>query len=86
MSMQRAISLTQQLTNYKQYQNQVKEMVGVERANQVFAGGIHLLSTGTSDFAQNYYINPIMATFYTPNRFSNLIMKSYRKFVQVSKI
>ncbi|CAM8920055.1 unnamed protein product [Rhodiola kirilowii] len=78
----RSISLTQQLRNYRRYQNRVNEMVGEERANQIFAGGIHLLSAGSSDFAQNYYINPMLATFYTPDKFTNVLMKSYTTFVR----
>uniref|UniRef100_A0A7N0UA03 GDSL esterase/lipase n=1 Tax=Kalanchoe fedtschenkoi TaxID=63787 RepID=A0A7N0UA03_KALFE len=78
----RSISLTDQLKNYRQYQTKVKEMVGSERANQIFSGGIHLLTAGSSDFAQNYYINPMLLSFYTPKRFSDVLMKSYTTFVQ----
>ncbi|KAF5953935.1 hypothetical protein HYC85_006791 [Camellia sinensis] len=78
----RAISLTQQLAYYKEYQNKVVTMVGKDRANAMFSGGIHLLSAGSSDFIQNYYINPILNRAYTPDRFSNLLIRSYSTFVQ----
>ncbi|CAL5389361.1 unnamed protein product [Camellia sinensis] len=77
-----AISLTQQLAYYKEYQNKVVTMVGKDSANVMFSGGIHLLSAGSSDFIQNYYINPILNRAYTPDRFSNLLIRSYSTFVQ----
>ncbi|KAL6988279.1 hypothetical protein U1Q18_014029 [Sarracenia purpurea var. burkii] len=76
------ISLTQQLAYYKEYQYKVVRMVGKARANAMFSGGIHLLSAGSSDFIQNYYINPILNRAYTPDQFSNLLLGSYSAFVQ----
>lgn len=81
--LQGAIPLTQQLNYYKDYQNKVVNMVGREQANTIFSGAVHLLSAGSSDFIQNYYINPILNRIYSPDRFSELLMKSYSTFVQV---
>lgn len=78
----RAIPLTQQLNYYKEYQNKVVSMVGKEKANAVFSGGVHLLSAGSSDFIQNYYINPLLNRVYSPYRFSDMLMRSYSSFVQ----
>ncbi|XP_038720376.1 GDSL esterase/lipase At5g03820 [Tripterygium wilfordii] len=77
-----SITLTQQLNNYKEYQKKVENMVGRDRANNIFSGGIHLLSAGSSDFIQNYYINPILNRIYSPDRFSDLLMSSYSNFIQ----
>lgn len=78
----RAIPLTQQLNYYKEYQNTVVSMVGKEKANAIFSGGVHLLSAGSSDFIQNYYINPLLNRVYSPDRFSDMLMRSYSSFVQ----
>lgn len=59
-------------------------MVGKEKANAIFSGGVHLLSAGSSDFIQNYYINPLLNRVYSPDRFSDMLMRSYSSFVQVS--
>ncbi|CAA7033994.1 unnamed protein product [Microthlaspi erraticum] len=77
-----AITLNQQLKNYKEYQNKVTNIVGRDRANEIFAGAIHLLSTGTSDFLQSYYINPILNRIFTPDRYSDRLMKFYSTFIQ----
>lgn len=81
--MQGAISLTQQLNYYREYQAKVVTMVGREKADEIFANGIHLLSAGSSDFIQNYYINPLLR-IYSPDRFSDVLMRSYSSFIQVS--
>ncbi|KAK6943926.1 GDSL lipase/esterase [Dillenia turbinata] len=78
----RAISLTQQLQYYKEYQQKVAQMVGQTQANNIFSNGIHLLSAGSSDYIQNYYINPLLFRAYTPDQFSDMLIKSYVSFVQ----
>ncbi|GAA0152501.1 hydrolase [Lithospermum erythrorhizon] len=78
----RAVTLTQQMKYYQEWQDEVVNMVGREKADDIFAGGIHLLSAGSSDFLQNYYIVPFFNVVYTPDRFSNFLMKSYTTFVQ----
>ncbi|CAB4287327.1 unnamed protein product [Prunus armeniaca] len=35
-------------------------MVGGAKANAILSGAIHLLSAGTSDFIENYYMNPLL--------------------------
>ncbi|KAL8152881.1 LOW QUALITY PROTEIN: hypothetical protein V2J09_010641 [Rumex salicifolius] len=77
----RAVSLTQQVAHYKEYQSKVVKMVGSAKANELFSGGIHILSAGGSDYLQNYYINPILYRQYTPDQFADGLMKSFSGFV-----
>ncbi|XP_039062871.1 GDSL esterase/lipase At5g03810-like [Hibiscus syriacus] len=78
----RSITLTQQLTCYKECQTKVENMVGKPKANDIFSGAIHLLSAGSSDYIQNYYINPLLNRIYTPDQFSDILMRSYSSFIQ----
>ncbi|GLT25783.1 hypothetical protein SLA2020_008920 [Shorea laevis] len=77
-----AIPLTQQLTYYREFQARVVDTVGRARANDLFASAIHLLSAGSSDFIQNYYISPLLNRAYTPDQFSDILMRSYSTFIQ----
>ncbi|XP_022143974.1 GDSL esterase/lipase At5g03810-like [Momordica charantia] len=77
-----AISLTQQLNYYKEYQNKVVNMVGRGKGNSIFSGAIHLLSAGSSDFIQNYYVNPLLYRTYSPAQFSDILITSYSTFIQ----
>ncbi|KAJ4911599.1 GDSL esterase/lipase [Raphanus sativus] len=57
-------------------------MVGRDRANEIFSGAIYLLSTGSSDFLQSYYINPVLNRIFTPDRYSDRLMTFYSTFIQ----
>ncbi|KAL0333414.1 UNVERIFIED_CONTAM: GDSL esterase/lipase [Sesamum angustifolium] len=76
-----ALSLARQLEYYRDWQRKVVSMVGREKANAIFSGGIHLISAGTSDFIQNYYINPLLRV-YSPDQFSDILMRSYSTLIQ----
>ncbi|XP_054811368.1 GDSL esterase/lipase At5g03810-like [Prosopis cineraria] len=77
-----AISLTRQLNYYKEYQRKVVDMVGNARANEIFSGAIHLISAGSSDFIQNYYVNTPLNRVYSPDQFSDILMTSYTNLIQ----
>ncbi|KAL4578723.1 hypothetical protein LXL04_014853 [Taraxacum kok-saghyz] len=77
-----ALSLRRQLSHYKDWQNRVVAMVGGEKAKEIFATGIHILSAGSSDFLQNYDINPVLNRIYSPPQFSDILITSYITFVE----
>lgn len=81
--LQGAISLPQQLNYYKEWQGKVASMVGRSKANAIYSAAIHLLSAGSSDFIQNYYINPLLNQAYSPDQFSDILLRSYYTFIQV---
>ncbi|GMN56179.1 hypothetical protein TIFTF001_025298 [Ficus carica] len=76
------IPLSKQLDNYKEYQGKVVGIIGAANATSLFASGIYLISAGSSDFVQNYYINPLLYNNYTPEQFTNILMQNYEKFIQ----
>ncbi|OVA17898.1 Lipase [Macleaya cordata] len=77
-----AISLTQQLEYYKDYQRKVVKIAGKSKAASIFSDSIYLISAGSSDFVQNYYINPLLYKSYTPDQFSTQLQKSISSFIQ----
>ncbi|GAB2272252.1 hypothetical protein Dimus_007072 [Dionaea muscipula] len=77
-----AVSLTRQLAYYKEYQGKVVKMVGEKKASKMFSGGIHLLSAGSSDYIQNYYINPVLNQRYTADQFADALIRSFAASVQ----
>ncbi|XP_058110117.1 GDSL esterase/lipase At5g22810-like [Magnolia sinica] len=78
----RAISLTQQLAYYREYQTKVVRIAGNSNATDIFSGAIYVLSAGSSDFVQNYYINPLLYNTHTPDQFSDILIQSFSSFVQ----
>ncbi|XP_021899083.1 GDSL esterase/lipase At5g22810-like [Carica papaya] len=77
-----AISLSQQVENYKEYQNKLVEIAGKSNASEIISGALYLVSGGSSDFVQNYYINPLLYKAFTPDQFSDVLLQSYENFVQ----
>ncbi|XP_059655084.1 GDSL esterase/lipase At5g22810-like [Cornus florida] len=77
-----AIPLSQQLQYFKEYQKKLVGIAGKSNASSIISGSIYLVSAGSSDFAQNYYINPLLYKVYTPDEFSDILIQSYVKFIQ----
>ncbi|KAF8403184.1 hypothetical protein HHK36_011281 [Tetracentron sinense] len=78
----RAITLTQQLEYFKEYQKKLVNITGKSQALSIFSGAIYLLSAGSSDFVQNYYINPLLNRVYSPDRFSDILLQSFSTFIK----
>ncbi|KAL8515875.1 hypothetical protein ACS0TY_014539 [Phlomoides rotata] len=76
------IPLSKQVEFYKDYQKKLVTLVGQSNASSIINGSIHFVSSGSSDFVQNYYINPLLYEKYTTDQFSDILLQSYTKFVQ----
>lgn len=77
-----AISLSQQLRNYRDYQSKVQGIAGKANATALFTGSIYVVSAGASDFVQNYYINPVLTAAYTPDQFADIIVQNFYTFTE----
>ncbi|KAB1227342.1 hypothetical protein CJ030_MR1G022086 [Morella rubra] len=76
------IPLSRQLEYFREYRSRVEGITGAKNTSVLTSQGIYLLSAGSSDFLQNYYINPLLYTAYTPDEFSDILLQSYAKFIQ----
>lgn len=77
-----AIPLEQQLEYYKEYKTKLAEIAGRSNASSIISGAVYLISAGSSDFVQNYYIDPFLYEAYTPDQFSDILIRSYTDFIQ----
>ncbi|VVB16801.1 unnamed protein product [Arabis nemorensis] len=80
-----AISLPQQLEHYKDYTNRIQEMSisnNTIDVTSIISDGIYIVSAGSSDFIQNYYINPLLYKVQSPDDFSDQLILSYSNFIQ----
>ncbi|KAE8766493.1 GDSL esterase/lipase [Hordeum vulgare] len=77
-----AISLGRQLDYFKEYQSKVAAVAGEKRAAALTSGSIYLVSAGTSDYVQNYYVNAMLAAAYTPDQFADALMQPFTAFVE----
>ncbi|XP_062008511.1 GDSL esterase/lipase APG-like isoform X1 [Rosa rugosa] len=77
----RAISLPRQLRYFKEYQGKLTEVAGSEKAATIIEGALYLLSAGSSDFVQNYYVNPFVNKFYTPDKYGDILVGAFTRFI-----
>ncbi|KAL6893656.1 hypothetical protein ACP4OV_007754 [Aristida adscensionis] len=77
-----AISLSRQLGYFREYQSRVAASAGRQRAAALTSGSIYVVSAGTSDYVQNYYVNPMLAATYTPDQFADALMQPFSSFVE----
>lgn len=81
-SLNHAISLSQQLQYYKEYQAKLAKVAGNQKAASILKDGLYILSFGSSDFVQNYYTNPYLNTVYTPDQYSSFLVGVFSNFVK----
>lgn len=77
-----AMSLSRQAGYFREYQSRVGSSAGEQRARELTSGSIYVVSAGTSDYVQNYYVNPMLSAAYTPDQFADALMQPFTSFVE----
>ncbi|GAV75932.1 Lipase_GDSL domain-containing protein [Cephalotus follicularis] len=77
-----AITLTQQLEYFKEYKAKLAKVAGRKKSASIISGSIYLLSAGSSDFVQNYYVNPLINTVLTPDQYGSQLLSAFTSFVK----
>ncbi|KAL5218592.1 hypothetical protein ABZP36_019276 [Zizania latifolia] len=76
-----AIPLSRQLDYFREYQAKVEAVAG-GGGKKLTSESIYVVSAGTSDYVQNYYVNPMLGAAYTPDQFADLLMQPFTTFVE----
>ncbi|KAL9225592.1 hypothetical protein vseg_001497 [Gypsophila vaccaria] len=76
------ISLSKQLEHYMEYQGKLAVIAGPKNATAIISGGIYLISAGSSDYLQNYYIDPALYKVYSAEEFADILVKEFADFVE----
>ena len=76
------IPLWQEVENYKEYQNKLRAYAGTQKANTIISEALYLISIGTNDFLENYYIIPNgRQTQFTIDQYQNFLIGLARGFL-----
>ncbi|KAJ7518955.1 hypothetical protein O6H91_20G016800 [Diphasiastrum complanatum] len=75
-------SLKQQLQWYHSYRNKLITIVGRENASTILSEALHVISTGSNDYVNNYYLNPLLQEQYDTQEFQRKLLLSFEEFVQ----
>ncbi|KAK4427266.1 GDSL esterase/lipase APG [Sesamum alatum] len=76
------IPLSQQLEYYKEYQGKLTKVAGSTKAASIIKDALYLVAAGSSDFIQNYYVNPFLYKAYTPDQYSSYLVGSFTSFIK----
>ncbi|KAL0415154.1 UNVERIFIED_CONTAM: GDSL esterase/lipase APG [Sesamum latifolium] len=76
------IPLSQQLEYYKEYQGKLAKVAGSQKAASIIKDALYLVSAGSSDFIQNYYVNPFLNKAYTPDQYSSYLVSIFTSFIK----
>ncbi|CAA7057709.1 unnamed protein product [Microthlaspi erraticum] len=77
-----AIPLYQQVEYYKEYKSKLIKIAGSKKSDTIIKGAIYLLSAGSSDFVQNYYVNPLLNKVYTPDQYGSYLIENFSTFIK----
>ncbi|KAK2987037.1 hypothetical protein RJ640_004763 [Escallonia rubra] len=75
------IPLWRELEYYKEYQRRLKGYLGEENADQVISEALYLISLGTNDFLENYYVYPHRPSEYSVEAYQQYLVEIARNFV-----
>lgn len=79
--MQNVIPLWKELDYYKEYQNKLKAYVGDRKANKILSEALYLISLGTNDFLENYYMFPTRRSQFTVKQYQDFLVGIARNFI-----
>nr|XP_043618759.1 GDSL esterase/lipase At5g45950-like isoform X2 [Erigeron canadensis] len=77
------IPLSKQLEYFREYKARLAKLVGKKRAENLITNGVFLLSMGTNDFLQNYYVEPTRSKQFTIDKYQHFLISSMSKYIQV---
>ncbi|OMO83565.1 Lipase, GDSL [Corchorus capsularis] len=76
------IPFWKELEYYKEYQTKLRGFLGTERANQHLSESLHVISIGTNDFLENYYIFPTRASEYSVDQYQDFLIGIAGNFIK----
>ncbi|XP_030481428.1 GDSL esterase/lipase At2g42990 isoform X2 [Cannabis sativa] len=74
--------LWKEIEYYKEYQNKLKAYVGHRRARTILKQAVYLVSLGTNDFLENYYIFPRRRLKYTIDEYQDFLIEISTNFLK----
>ncbi|KAM0071518.1 putative triacylglycerol lipase [Helianthus debilis subsp. tardiflorus] len=76
------ISLSKQLEYFREYKARLGRHVGKKRAQEIVTNAVFLLSMGTNDFLQNYYVEPTRSKQFTIEKYQDFLISDMSKYIK----
>ncbi|KAJ7534764.1 hypothetical protein O6H91_12G003000 [Diphasiastrum complanatum] len=76
------IPLSTQLQYFKEYQKKLAAVVGADNAKHLLSNAAYVISTGSNDYVNNYYLNLRLQAEYNGTQYQNFIIELASNFVR----
>ncbi|KAL9457420.1 hypothetical protein AB3S75_006465 [Citrus x aurantiifolia] len=76
------IPLLKELEYFQDYQNKLRAYVGEAKAKEVITEALYIVSLGTNDFLENYYIFPQRRAHLSPTQFQDFLIGLAENFLR----
>ncbi|CAA3021705.1 GDSL esterase lipase At4g26790 [Olea europaea subsp. europaea] len=74
--------LWKELEKYKEYRKRLKGYLGTNKAEEILTHALYIISMGTNDFLENYYLLPHRQLQYTVEEYQNFLTGIARTFIK----
>ena len=81
---QNVVPISRQMQWFRQYKVQLEGTIGKQKARYILNNALYVVSSGSNDFVNNFYINPNLQMHYNATQYMNLISTHIVSFLQVS--
>ncbi|XP_023758266.1 GDSL esterase/lipase At5g45950 [Lactuca sativa] len=75
------MSLRKQLDYFKEYKTRLGKLVGEESSHRIVENAVFILSMGTNDFLQNYYIDPTRSQMFTIAQYQGFLINCMENYI-----
>ncbi|KAI7734008.1 hypothetical protein M8C21_017909 [Ambrosia artemisiifolia] len=76
------ISLSKQLEYFRECKARLGRVVGKKRSREIVTNAVFLLSMGTNDFLQNYYVEPTRSKQFTIDKYQDFLISAMTKYIK----
>lgn len=76
------IPFSNELEYYKEYQKKLKAYVGEQKAKNIISDSLYLLSLGTNDFLENYFLLRRRRSQYTVDKYQDFLAGIAERFIK----
>lgn len=81
MSWQNVLTLWKQLEYFKDYKTKLAEYLGPIKANSIVSEALYVVSIGTNDFLENYYLLPDRPSEYSVGKYEDFLVDIAGEFM-----
>ncbi|KAK1321702.1 GDSL esterase/lipase [Acorus calamus] len=80
----KALSFDKQLEYLRHYKNQLREVAGFEEEEKIVRNAIFVVSAGTNDFIQNYFMQPQRSKQYTVPAYVDYLISQATRHIKIA--